>query len=75
MENNSAQLETVGGVQTAPPIDMPKSVEVQEVTNGFTISLRGGNHKNETGLVPYRNDLYIASTTEEVIEIVKKHLA
>ena len=52
--------------------DLPKSVYIQEVVNGFTVSLRGG--KQEKGLVPFRNKLYVASTMKEAIELVEKHL-
>lgn len=60
------------GVATQAPFESPKRVEINSVSNGFTVALMGG--KVEKSL-PFRHNLHIAQTVEQVIGLVKGHLS
>ena len=59
------------GQITQPPMEQPKSVEIREVENGYTVALMGGKQDTKT---PFRHRLSIAKTLEEVVELTNNHL-
>jgi len=63
--------EQAAGVATTSNFIRPKGVEVFEVNNGFTVSLKGGEGDKSP---PFGHNLHIAYTVDEVISLVKGHL-
>lgn len=65
--------ETCELTGTDTPRDRPKSIEIREVANGFTVTLQGGK-ATEGKPMPYRHDLLIANNIEEAIKLAQDHL-
>ena len=53
------------------PVVRLRTVDIQEVCNGFTVNIRGGKAVDNS----YNRSVNVASTVEEAIEIAKNHLS
>ncbi len=56
-------------IGVATTVVRPKSIEINEVNNGFTVVLRGGIDEPRIN-----RNLSIANNIEEALEIAKSHL-
>jgi hypothetical protein len=66
------QASGLVGATTQASFESPKRVEVNQVSNGFTVALVGGKVEKP---LPFRNNLYIAQTVEQVVGLIGGHLS
>jgi len=72
MDEVSGNVAGMSLAQGYTPTELPKRVEINQVTNGFTVSLMGGKQEKA---VPFRHNLHIANTLDEIVDLVRGHLS
>ena len=60
------------GLTAMSAFDSPRRIEINEVNNGYTISLIGGKVEKS---IPFRHNIHVSNSIEEVVALVQKHLA